>query len=200
VSWRFLAGASLGGEYGKNTQSSLRSWFYFPGLGDGISAMRILYVHERFGALAGAEANAHITASELGKLGHSIGILHGPSTGRNETGWQATFPHRFALAEGQPEEVTSRALSDFRPDVVYVHKMADLRVIATLVESGVPLVRMVHDHDIYCMRSYKYDYFTRKICTRPVGLHCIVPCLASVVRNHEGPLPVKWVSLEQVHN
>ena len=157
-------------------------------------AMRILYVHERFGALAGAEANAHITASELGKLGHSIGILHGPSTGRNESGWQATFPHRFALAEGQPEEVTSRALSDFRPDVVYVHKMADLRVIATLVESGVPLVRMVHDHDIYCMRSYKYDYFTRKICTRPVGLHCIVPCLASVVRNHEGPLPVKWVS------
>ena len=28
--------------------------------------MKILYVHERFGALAGAEANVSIVASELG--------------------------------------------------------------------------------------------------------------------------------------
>ena len=52
--------------------------------------MRLLYVHERFGALAGAEANAHITATELGKRGHALGILHGPSTGKNEAGWNTT--------------------------------------------------------------------------------------------------------------
>ena len=62
--------------------------------------MRLLYVHERFGALAGAEANAHITATELGKRGHTLGILHGPSTGKNEPGWNATFPNRFPLGEG----------------------------------------------------------------------------------------------------
>ena len=156
--------------------------------------MRILYVHERYGALAGAEANAHITATELGLRGHQMGILHGPGTGKNEAAWQTTFSQRFPLASQGNAAVVTAAVREFQPDVVYVHKMADLEVISALVESGVPLVRMVHDHDIYCMRSYKYDYFSRKICTRPVGLHCIFSCLASVARNSGGGFPLKWVS------
>ena len=156
--------------------------------------MKILYVHERFGALAGAEANAHITATELAARGHAIGILHGPGTGKNEAAWSATFTRRFALGTGDNAAVVRAALADFQPDAVYVHKMADLQVIAALVASGAPLVRMVHDHDIYCMRSYKYNYFTRAICTRPASLYCIFPCLASVVKNSGGGFPLKWVS------
>ena len=159
--------------------------------------MKILYVHERFGALAGAEANAHITATELAARGHTTGILHGPGTGKNETGWQTTFNPRFALGTGDNAPVVRAALAAFQPDAVYVHKMADLTVIEALVESGVPLVRMVHDHDIYCMRSYKYNYFTRAICTRPASLYCIFPCLASVVKNSGGGFPLKWVSYSE---
>ena len=138
--------------------------------------MKLLYVHERFGALAGAEANAFITASELAQRGHQIGILHGPSTGKNEEGWQTTFSSRYPLAANDPAAATTNAVAAFDPDAIYVHKMADLRVIQALVDSGRPLVRMVHDHDIYCMRSYKYDYFTRKICTRPAGAACMPEC------------------------
>jgi hypothetical protein len=127
--------------------------------------MKLLYVHERFGALAGAEANAFITAEQLGQRGHDIAILHGPGTGKNEDGWKQVFTQQFAL-EGDTAARTRAALAEFKPDAVYVHKMADLKVIQALVDSDVPLVRMVHDHDIYCMRSYKYDYLTRKICTR----------------------------------
>lgn len=159
--------------------------------------MNILYVHERFGALAGAEANAHITASELGLRGHTLGILHGPSTGKNESAWATTFPARFPLQCKDNARVVRAAIREFQPDAVYVHKMADLDVIEALVESRVPLVRMVHDHDIYCMRSYKYGYFSREICTRPVGPHCIFSCLGCVTRNHEGPLPIKWVSYSE---
>ncbi len=156
--------------------------------------MKLLYVHERFGALAGAEANAFITAQEIGKRGHEIGILHGPGTGKNEEGWNAVFSSQFSLETAEPGEATKAALREFEPDVVYVHKMADLRVIQALVDSGRPLVRMVHDHDIYCMRSYKYNYFTREICTRAAGPACIFPCLASVVKNNSGGFPLKWVS------
>jgi hypothetical protein len=85
--------------------------------------------------------------------------------GKNEDGWRQVFTQQFAL-EGDTAARTRAALAAFKPDAVYVHKMADLKVIQALVDSDVPLVRMVHDHDIYCMRSYKYDYFTRKICTR----------------------------------
>lgn len=156
--------------------------------------MKLLYVHERFGALAGAEANAFITAQELGKRGHSIGILHGPGTGKNEDGWQSVFTCRYSLENSDTAAATRAALAEYQPDAVYVHKMADLNVIQTLVDSGYPLVRMVHDHDIYCMRSYKYDYFTRKICTRAAGLACIFPCGACVVKNHAPGFPLKWVS------
>jgi glycosyltransferase involved in cell wall biosynthesis len=162
--------------------------------------MKILYVHERFGALAGAEANAQITATELGKRGHRLGILHGPPTGKNEAVWQAAFPSRFPIEPGRGAEAAVKALKEFAPDAVYVHKMADLNVIETLVDGGVPLVRMVHDHDIYCMRSYKYNYFTRRICTRAASPYCIFPCLATVVRNPGGALPLKWVSYrEKLH-
>jgi glycosyltransferase involved in cell wall biosynthesis len=156
--------------------------------------MKILYVHERFGALAGAEANAHITATELGRLGHHLAILHGPSTGRNEAAWNETFPQCFPLEGRDGAAAVRQALTEFSPDVVYVHKMPDLDVLSALVASGRPLVRMVHDHDIYCMRSYKYNYLTREICTRAASPHCIFPCLASVVRNPGKGLPLKWVS------
>ncbi len=159
--------------------------------------MKILYVHERFGALAGAEANVSIVAGELGKRGHEIGILHGPGTGKNEEGWNAIFSSRFLLGE-DGAATAKEALRRFRPDVVFVHKMPDLEVIQALVESGLPLVRMVHDHDIYCMRSYKYNYFTRRICTRPASLYCVVGCLACVVKNNDDSgSKLKWVSYGQ---
>lgn len=163
----------------------------------GFGPMKILYVHERFGALAGAEANAHITATELGKRGHSMGLLHGPSTGKGESAWQAAFAFRAPLGSGDNVGVVGNALLDFQPDAVYVHKMADLSVIEALVNSGRPLIRMVHDHDIYCMRSYKYNYFTRAICTRAASSYCIFPCLASVVKNTGVGFPLKWVSYSE---
>jgi len=155
--------------------------------------MRILYVHERFGSLAGAEANAFITAEQLGQRGHRIGILHGAGTSKGEDAWRKVFVRQFAL-EGDSAARTREALALFKPDVVYVHKMPDLGVIETLVESGVPLVRMVHDHDIYCMRSYKYDWFTREICTRSASLYCVFGCGACVVKNSGPGFPLKWVS------
>lgn len=161
--------------------------------------MKILYVHECFGSLAGAEANAQITASELGARHHAIGILHGPPTGKGQAAWEQTFPARFALDARDPAGSARQAISSFQPDVVYVHKMADLDVLQALVDSGVPLVRMVHDHDIYCMRSYRYNYFTRRICTRPASWRCVFPCLACVVRNRQGGFPVRWVSLREKH-
>ena len=155
--------------------------------------MRILYIHERLGNLAGAEANAFITATELGLRGHAMGLLHGPGTGKGEAAWAQTFPTRFPISADAAQS-TLDALDRFGPDIVYVHKMADLAVIETLVKSGVPLVRMVHDHDIYCLRSYKYNYFTREICTKAAGPHCIFPCLGCVARNTGGGFPLKWQS------
>ncbi len=72
--------------------------------------------------------------------------------------------------------------------------MADLKVLAALATGTTPVVRMVHDHDLYCMRSYRYSPFNRQICTRPASLYCVFPCGAFLSRNRNGPLPVRWLS------
>jgi len=159
-----------------------------------LKSMKLLFVHERFGAMAGAEVNAFLTAEELRKRGHSTAILHGEPTGKGEDAWRTTFQPSFAIPETASGAAVERALAEFQPDVIYVHKMEDPGVIEALVKSGKPLVRMVHDHDLYCMRSYKYHPLTRKICTRPASPHCIFPCGAVIARNRGGGLPLKWVS------
>jgi len=156
--------------------------------------MRLLFVHERFGAMAGAEVNAYLTAAELRKRGHITGILHGPPTGKSEDLWKGIFPDRFPVTQGRDSDSARFALQQFAPDAIYVHKMADLDVIEDLVNSGKPLIRMVHDHDIYCMRSYKYHPLTRAICERPFSTFCIFPCGALLTRDRSGIWPIKLVS------
>src|SRR3954465_9570265 len=113
--------------------------------------MRLLFVHERFGAFGGAEANVLLTATELKRRGHSVGILHGANTGKEEQSWAETFTDQYPLARARHADVLRRALVEFRPDVIFLHKLGDLDVLAALAESGVPVVRMVHDHDLYCL-------------------------------------------------
>src|SRR5882724_6560704 len=129
-------------------------------------AMKLLFVHERLGAFGGAETNLHLAARELKNRGHNLALLHGPLPGQGETAWREVFDPC----------------------------MADLEVLQTLVASGFPLVRMVHDHDLYCMRSYKYHVRSRAICTRAASSYCVFPCGASVVHNLGAGFPLKWVS------
>src|SRR6185436_10357427 len=117
--------------------------------------MKLLFVHQHLGALGGAEANIHLTARELQRRGHRLGLLHGPGTGQSEDAWHEVFPDSYHLPTENKELAVSVVLEDFAPDAVYVHNMSDLEVLEVLVNSGLPLVRMVHDHEMYCMRGYK---------------------------------------------
>jgi len=156
--------------------------------------MRLLFVHDRFGAFGGAEVNVMLTGLELRRRGHAIGLLHGESTGKDAQAWQETFTRRFSTDGNDPAVVVSHAVETFSPDLIFIHNMTDLLVIEALVKCGAPIVRMVHDHNLYCMRGYKYNCITRRICTRPASLFCIFPCGACLARNPGGGLPARWVS------
>ncbi len=156
--------------------------------------MRLLFVHERFGPLGGAEANILLTAQELRSRGHTLAIAHGGAAAADEPEWRGAFPQRFALGGPPGAEELGEALVQFRPDVVYVHKMSDAVALRVLAACARPVVRMVHDHDLYCMRSYKYNFFTRKICTRPASAYCVFPCGACVARGKAPAFPLRWVS------
>jgi glycosyltransferase involved in cell wall biosynthesis len=157
--------------------------------------MRLLFVHERFGALAGAEVNLRLTAAELKNRGHSVGLLHGAPTGRSEEEWRELFPERARIDSPNPSAAVTSFVNQFQPDAIYIHKTADLAVLRALRDSRVPVARMVHDHDLYCLRSYKYFPLSRRVCTHGAGWHCVFPCGATVARNRgSGRLPFKWLS------
>src|SRR5258706_200358 len=157
-------------------------------------SMRILFVHERFGALGGAEANILLTAGELRRQGHNVTVLQGSGTGRSEAQWHEVFTSSLPLQKKDFSESVQSTLWGFEADVIYVHKMPDLQVMEILLASGIPVVRMVHDHDLYCMRSYKYNFLTRQICRRAASAYCVFGCGAFLARNREGKFPFKWVS------
>jgi len=83
--------------------------------------MRLLFVHERIGALGGAEANVLVTADELRRRGHATALAHGRGTNCGETEWGEVFPDRFAVGEAAAAADLKQALAQFRPDVVFVH-------------------------------------------------------------------------------
>jgi glycosyltransferase involved in cell wall biosynthesis len=155
--------------------------------------MKILFVHERLGAWGGAEVNLLASARELKHRGHEVGLAHGASTGREEPVWTQTFEERYDLGSGERGALDA-ALKEFEPDVVYAHKVSAMGVVEGLAHCATPVVRMVHDHDLYCMRSYKYHPMTRKICARPVSWRCLVPCGAFLARKPSGWWPLRWVS------
>lgn len=158
--------------------------------------MRLLFVHERIGALGGAEANVLVTADELQRRGHTVGLAHGRGTNHGEPEWQRVFPSRFALGDSASGSgaALEQALAQFQPDVVFLHKFSDPAVLEALLASDRPVVRMVHDHDLYCMRNYKYNVFTRAVCHRAASPFCVFPCGASIARNHGAGFPLRWVS------
>ena len=153
--------------------------------------LKLLYVHEAFGSLGGAEANVLITATEMRRRGHIVGLWTQRPTGRGEDSWTKTFGDNIWHLENSD---LAAVRAQFAPDVVYVHKWDHLPTLAALGESGLPLVRMIHDHDLYCLRSYRYNVFTREVCHRKASAFCVFPCLATIKRNREGGFPLKWVS------
>ncbi len=152
------------------------------------TSMRLLFVHEKFGAFGGAETNVLLTAGELKRRGHTLGILHGSASGKEESAWNDTFADRFPLPH------VTAAVRAFRPDVIFLHKLSDLATLDALASCGVPVVRMVHDHDLYCLRGYKYNPLNRQICTRAASAYCVFPCGGTIARDRESAFPLKWIS------
>jgi glycosyltransferase involved in cell wall biosynthesis len=155
--------------------------------------MRLLYVHERIGSKGGAEVNILLTARELQSRGHSVALAHG-GDGETDAEWNSVFAERIPLGIPASAEALDNALIQFQPDVVYLNKFSDTDVLHTLEKCCRPVIRVVHDHDLYCMRSYKYHYFSRGICTRPASAFCVIPCGASFGRATGTGFPLRWVS------
>lgn len=159
---------------------------------------RILFVHEKCGRDAGAEQNLLLTAEALHPDYH-LELLASEKTSKGQDIVDRVFDAVHLVPFSQDEKPLHKQLSsllnDRRPDLIYMHKCLSIPVMEAVLDLGIPIVRMVHDHEVYCMRTYKYFPWSREVCHKKAGPCCIFPCLAFLKRDRNRGFPwMSWVS------
>jgi glycosyltransferase involved in cell wall biosynthesis len=81
----------------------------------------------------------------------------------------------------------------FGADVVYLHKIPRVPLPAEW-RRRIPVVRMVHDHDLCCPRRHKYFVHNAHVCHHPAGWRCWLD-LAWLDRDRTSPLGFRVKSL-----
>src|ERR1051325_9502212 len=114
--------------------------------------MNVLFVHESAGVSGGAETNIQITAEELKRRGHAVGLLCTQPAGSRQVSWEKYFSEIFCFSPEQRLQGAKEALRRFDPDLLYIHKVRHLDFFENLLATSLPTVRMVHDHEMYCLR------------------------------------------------
>ena len=122
--------------------------------------MRVLHINERAGFYGGVEQILYDTAVGLRKLGWPQGLLH-----------QDPNPDDAYTAAFEQASTEEGTLHSFAPDVLFIHRFENFQQIRQLA-SDYPTIRMIHDHDLVCIRRHKYFPLSTRVCDRPAGIDC----------------------------
>lgn len=148
--------------------------------------MRVLHVHERGGFYGGVEQILFDTARGLAARGWPQGLLH--TDPQPQVDYLAVFAQT-----GTGDDL----IDAFDPDILFLHKVEDPARVAALA-SRHPTVRMVHDHDLVCLRRHKYFPLSGRVCDRPAGADCLLN-LCCIQRGAPGSaLPIVLKGLGEV--
>lgn len=151
--------------------------------------MKILMVNEKNHFFGGVEQLVNDVSHGLSDCGHEVAQLHVEACPEGRQPLDAPFVMTACAdprssIEAWRRQVESTA-AKFAPDVMYVHRLDCVEALEALLDIA-PVVRYVHDHDIYCPRRHKYFPLTTRICSAPLGMSCLTHgCLISP----SGPIP-----------
>jgi glycosyltransferase involved in cell wall biosynthesis len=136
--------------------------------------VRIAWINELATLTGGAERYVTETAALLAKDGVASTLFYDV---RSRIAPEATLPFDGVF----PIVQLAAQLRELQPDVVFVHQVADERVVEDAVRSGLPVVRFLHDHRLLCLREHKYTALGETTCEAAPGLGCYA-CLGFVRR------------------
>jgi glycosyltransferase involved in cell wall biosynthesis len=158
--------------------------------------VRILFVNEKASSQGGIEANVLDSARALAARGHAVALAHRDPA--PEPAFRAAFAALYPLAPAgrgrrSPHlgDGLTAAAASFGAEVVYLHKVEDASDL-DLERTRAPVVRMVHDHDLYCQRRHRYLLGTNEVCRRPADLLGCLRCGGLVERRRGAPLGLGW--------
>lgn len=83
------------------------------------------------------------------------------------------------------------------PDIIFLNKTNSIHLLTAIQQLNIQAVRMHHDHEVYCLRKYKYFPWNRVVCTKKAGPCCLIPCFAMLQRNRSSPFGFQLASYRQ---
>jgi glycosyltransferase involved in cell wall biosynthesis len=156
----------------------------------------IVMIHEICGDVGGAERIVLHLAKELQQEFTFSLIYHEKRNDQKE--WEEAFQRSYKIdfnkSSKDIEQQVLAVLQNEKPNLVLLHKCSSIPLLEAILSSKLPALRWVHDHDVYCMRGYKYFPWSRKICTKKAGACCLFPCLAFLKRERKSLLGIRYES------
>lgn len=137
----------------------------------------VLWIHDRARAGGGAESYLRQVVPALRARGLRSSLLYEP--GYSEPELLALFDQAWPAIEPAAQ------IRRLQPDLIYLQRLPRGLSLNDLLPLGLPLLRLFHDHQLFCLREHKYTAFKQQTCTRPLGPHCY-SCSGPLVRGRDG--------------
>ena len=128
--------------------------------------MKILWINDKVSFSGGAETYIYQCAQVLSKKYQVENILLYDVESRVDYNYSKAFSFTTVLAD------LKQQLKYISPDVIYVHQVANTKILEELSKLEIPVVSFIHDHKNFCLREHKYTTITHETCTKKIGLDC----------------------------
>lgn len=133
----------------------------------------ILWINEVPRLMGGCEGYIFRTVQLLRERGIRNSFLYHGSQEQVTPAFLKVFEGAYPLIDA------GRQVAEIDPDLIYIHRWPNTAPIQGLAATGRPTLRFFHDHDLFCLRRYRYKTLTHATCEKPVGARCY-PCLGFV--------------------
>jgi glycosyltransferase involved in cell wall biosynthesis len=151
--------------------------------------MKIIWINDHATFAGGAETYVYQTAKDLAERYHVENILLYSTDSRIDPSYADVFTFTTVIADLKEQ------LKLLKPDLVYVHQVADNALLQTLSELDIPVVGFIHDHKHFCPREHKYTTLGHETCTKAIGLGCY-SCLGVINKKPSFP----YIGINTVSN
>lgn len=141
--------------------------------------MRVAWITENAAFLGGAEHYIARAAKLLSSKGIISILLYNPL---------AAFDLDFVahFSEAFPVVDTESQLRGLGANLLLLNQWPGAQIAKKLLASGIPVVRFLQDHRLFCLREHKIRPISQRPCTATVGLGCYV-CPGFIVRSKTWP-------------
>ncbi|WP_294965504.1 glycosyltransferase family 4 protein [Sulfurimonas sp.] len=151
--------------------------------------MKILWINDEANFTGGAETYIYQSAQVLCQRYDVQNILLYNVNSRIGYEYSKVFSFASVLVD------LKQQINLIKPDIIYVHQVADIEVLKQLSQIEIPVIGFIHDHKHFCLREHKYTTIGHKTCTQAVGANCY-SCLGFINKKKDFP----YISINSVSN